>query len=85
MPTPLTEIEWPGWLFYEFFDIRSNTATIADGVNAFSSVARYQIDSKVMRKVDEGMILFGSFELVTELGTASVRFDAQTRLLFKLP
>ena len=81
MPTPFTEADWDGWLWHEFFDVRALTATIADGVNAFSAVSRVVIDSKAMRKGwDDKVTLVGVTEVV-EGGTASMELHGNTRCL----
>ena len=84
MPGPLTQAEWPGWMWHQFFVLQAVTATIADGVNANSAVYRFEIDSKAMRKVPVGMTIFGMID-VTELGTASLELQAETRMLGKNP
>ncbi len=81
VPTPLTELEWPGWLFHSFFDIRSNTATIADGVNQLSQ--QMVIDSKAMRKWGNDETLMAIVEVV-ESTNAALEIQADTRILLKL-
>jgi len=84
VPTPLDDSDWDGWMWHTFFDVRSPTATFADGVNAGSVISRIEIDNKAMRKVPIGMNLIGVTE-VTESGTATCELQAQTRMLVKLP
>ena len=83
-PDPVGDVDWPGWLWHTFFDVRSITATLADGVN--SSVAMYEekIDSKAMRKIGLDEVVIGVTETDAEIGTADIRVFADTRLLFKL-
>jgi len=83
IPGPLTELDWDGWMYHRIFDVRTITATLADGVNAVGVVDRFEIDSKAMRKFDEDMTLFGMIE-VTEQTSAQLEFQADTRLLLKL-
>ncbi len=83
VPTPLTEPEWDGWMWYQVFDLRAVTSTFADGVNAAVVAQHYEIDSKAMRKWDQQMTLCGVVETV-ESGTASMEFNAETRVLVKL-
>ena len=52
MPEPFDEVNWDGWMWHFFFDIRSVTATIGDGVNAASVSQLLTIDSKAMRKLE---------------------------------
>ena len=84
-PGPVTEVDWEGWMWHHFFVANAVTGTIADGVNAVSLYQRFEIDSKAMRFLNDDMILFGSVELETESGTAVSRFDADCRILLKLP
>jgi len=82
LPTPLNESDWPGWMYYRHFDLRAQTTTLADGVNALAST-RFEIDSKAMRKFGADETLMGIIEVV-EVGTASMIIHADTRILFKL-
>ena len=82
VPTPLIESDWDGWLWHQFFDIRSVTATIADGVNAVGCRKWIDIDSKAMRIVEGDEVVFGVVEGV-ESGTAFMEFHADSRLLAK--
>ena len=84
VPTPLTEEQWDGWLFHTYFDVRSVTATIGDGVNAVGAVVRIPIDSKAMRIFTEDMTLIGVTEVV-ESGASNMEMQGQTRILVKLP
>ena len=84
MPGPLTDVGWDGWLWHDFFDVRSITATIGDGVNAVSTVQRLPVDSKAMRIVEAvDQIIFGMVE-VTEQTSANLEIQADTRMLVKL-
>jgi len=83
VPGPISELDWDGWLWHRFFDIRGVTATIADGVNAGAVQLRVPIDSKAMRKWDEGMTLIGVTEVVIS-GTAVLEQQGDARLLAKL-
>ena len=83
VPTPITEVDWSGWLYHKFFDLRSITATIADGVNSVACVQQFDIDSKAMRKQGSSMTLMGVVE-VSESGTATAELNADTRILDKL-
>ena len=83
LPTPLTEIDWDGWLWHNVFDVRAITATRADGVNSNGARQIMEIDSKAMRKFDEDMTLFGAWETV-ESTNSSIEMQATTRGLFKL-
>ena len=80
---PLSEGEWDGWIWHRFGAVQFVIATIADGVNAATVVDRFVIDSKVMRKWTDGMLLVGMTE-TTELGTASMEAQIDSRVLVKL-
>ncbi len=85
VPSPLTEIDWDGWLFHEMVtDFHGNSATETWG-NAGSTFYRGVIDSKAMRKIGLQDVVFGAVELGTESGTAVGEFTAHTRQLLKLP
>ena len=34
VPTPITEQDWEGWIWWNPFSVQSATSTLADGVNA---------------------------------------------------
>ena len=79
VPTPIADIDWPGWLWYQHFDVTDPDVT-------FSSDLQWQrevIDSKAMRKFGNNEILFGVSEFV-EVGAAVLEIRADTRVLFKL-
>ena len=84
MPSPLTDMDWDGWIWHQLFGPFRGQSTTELGVFPLEAV-RGEIDSKAMRKVKEGMILFGATELGLEVGTADLAFGATTRILFKLP
>jgi len=82
VPDPLTDSSWPGWLWYEHFEIRdpdvSNAAT-----RSSSGFQRSVIDSKAMRKWGNAETMFGASEFV-EIGGANMIIRADTRFLIKL-
>ena len=84
VPTPITEDDWDGWFWHQYFDVRATTATIADGVNAAGARFAKDIDSKAMRKFPDEMTMIGVSEVI-ESGAASVEVQSQTRVLVKLP
>ena len=81
VPTPITEIEWEGWLYHRFIQHRSSVAT-AGFVGA--NIQRIEIDTKAMRKISTQEVVFMAAEF-TEGGTADMRVAAGTRMLVKLP
>jgi len=84
IPSPLSDLEWDGWVYHSFWDTRVLTGTFSDGVNAGLTYQRIEIDTKAMRKLKQGMTLFGSVGQI-ESGTAVVEYNADTRVLVKLP
>jgi len=84
LPQAFLDDDWDGWMFHQFFDVRSVTATIGDGVNAATVSQKILIDSKAMRKwTPDEMILFGSVQVI-ESTEATVEFQGSTRVLVKL-
>ena len=84
VPTPITEQDWDGWIFWESFSVKSITGTIADGVNASAVILRILIDSKAMRKLTDDSSLYGALE-VQEGGTAVLESHFDSCMLFALP
>ena len=84
VPDPVADSDWPGWLWHTFFDVRSVTATLADGVNSVAAVFTKEIDSKAMRKFGSAETLVGVTETDSEIATADIRVFADTRILVKL-
>jgi len=84
VPHPLGDDDWDGWLWHHYIDVRSITATIADGANAKSVVQEIVVDSKAMRKFKESDLLVVVIDVVEE-GTASMRWEFDSRVLLKLP
>ena len=82
-PGALTDAEWDGWIWHSFFDVRGQSVTMADGVNAFHASQRIEIDSKAMRKFEDSQVLFGSFDMV-ESTNATVEMQAEARVLLKV-
>ena len=83
IPSPLTDSDWNGWMWHNFWSVRSVTATVGDGVNAFSAYQRIEIDTKAMRKIDSGMIVCGVIDQ-TETPNATAEVHADTRMLAKI-
>ena len=90
VPTPITEADWDGWIWHQFFQCRSggiidgSVSADHDLVNSTSAAVRFEIDSKAMRKFsDDDMAIFAALE-VTEVGTAAMVWSFDSRMLFKL-
>ena len=82
VPSPLTDSEDELWLWHTFFDVHSPTATLNTG--AGPSSLRMEVDSKAMRKVAIGEVMFAIVDQV-ESGTAGMTVFFDSRMLFKLP
>ena len=83
VPTPFLDADLNLWWWHSFFDIRSITATIADGANAAAVVVRIPVDTKAMRKISQTETVFVAIEVIEE-GTASLRWGFESRQLVKL-
>jgi len=81
VPTPITEVEWEGWLWHEFFSFHSPVATAGIGSAAREKIV---IDSKAMRKVETQDVVILVMEAVVS-GAASMTIMGQSRMLIKLP
>ena len=82
LPVPVTDADWDGWLYHQFFSVHS-----ASALQAFttpSSVIRMPVESKGMRKAGLDDVFFAVIE-VTEIGVSSLSVFFDTRMLFKLP
>jgi len=90
VPTPITEQDWEGWLFWTAIQLHAgdpitgDAVVDADLVNVQTAVQIVDIDSKAMRKLGEDMTIYGALE-VTEVGTATLDWSVDSRMLFKLP
>ena len=81
VPTPLTEVEWEGWLYHQFFDIRAGL-----DVGLASHISQHwAVDSKAMRKFDDINLVLMSLIEVIEQGTSQIEIGFNTRMLVKLP
>jgi len=84
VPHPLTDDSWDGWLFHRYMGQMRGSATtelFRFPMEAF----RWEIDSKAMRKLKETDVIVGVTELGTLIGAATVIYQADTRMLIKLP
>ena len=90
IPSPIADIEWDGWFVYRTFALVSADAVAAASVSHSGSSpllwsARFDIDSKAMRKFKESDVMVGVIEFQSEIGTATVDATLNTRILSKLP
>ena len=86
VPTPLTEIEWEGWLYHEMIsDLKSLQTAVPFSTDGGMGARNGVIDSKAMRKFNSDEVIFGALETADETGAASLVFTANTRMLVYLP
>ena len=80
VPTPLTDINWDGWLYHVQGNLISRDATPLDEANLLVHI---EVDSKAMRKTHntDGVIAVAEF---AEVGTATMRLSMVSRILDKL-
>ena len=79
VPTPITELEWQGWMWHQFFQLHAPTAAQVSE-NRMSFV----IDTKAMRKIGLDEVLYASLE-ASETGVSGLKVILGTRMLLKLP
>ncbi len=82
VPSPLADIAWDGWFWFQMFSLKSVTGTIADGANANVVSKEYVIDSKAMRKTRQTDVIVGVLE-AAETGTATLNAFLNCRVLSK--
>ena len=82
MPGPVTDADWDGWLFHQFYTIRGKS-TVASDLASPSGSIRFDVDSKAMRKLKADDVVFGMVEM-TESGTVTSRIDFDSRVLLML-
>jgi len=80
MPAPVAEADWDGWLYHTFVDVRTG---LNPGANA-SSFQKLMVDSKAMRKINQGETIFAALEVV-EVGVATLDAHFDSRVLVALP
>ena len=85
VPQPLTDIGWDGWFYHKLLSpIVGLSVTEGDNTGPLSMV-RVDIDSKAMRKFADTDLLIGVVQVAGEIGTATLQFLGQIRILDKLP
>ncbi len=84
VPDPTTEVGWDGWMYHQWFDVRSGSATEADWLGGFAAFQRSIVDVKSMRIIDEQEDFIVVIS-ATETGTATATARIQTRALLLLP
>ena len=81
VPSPLSDADWDGWLFYDFRHVFAEVAAIDTADRGWT--ARLVIDSKAMRRIGVNDVVFMTAE-GAETGTSVVRCYGISRMLFKL-
>ena len=84
VPHPLADDDWEGWIYHKIIGAFRGSSTTPLGRSPMEAV-RFDIDSKAMRKWEDGMVIFGITEVATEVGVATLQVQGDTRILVKLP
>ena len=80
---PIADIDWEGWLFWMPIQLSLLSSTVQWG-NAGTAAQDILVDTKAMRKLDEGDVVFAIVE-IEEVGTIVLEGSFFSRLLVKLP
>jgi len=83
VPSPIVDIAWDGWIWYNIGDLAAYTTTLTNSHG--SQTKELQIDSKAMRKIKNTDVLIAVLETAAEVGTAVFNMTLNTRVLLKLP
>ena len=81
LPGPITEVDWDGWLYHQFFSLHGPAAFASNGTGPFTR--NIEVDSKAMRKLGGAELLFAIIE-VTEEGASALEVWFDSRMLFLL-
>ena len=82
LPHPIDEIDWEGWLWHSFYSLQSGVASSSSNPGP-KDVLRIPVDSKAMRKLEDGNVVFAAHQAV-EIGTSTAVMKFGTRMLLKL-
>ena len=77
VPTPITEIEWEGWMWHQYFSLHVSQATE-------STRLHFMIDTKAMRKLNSDETVMAAMEH-TISGSTGMSVRLGTRMLLMLP
>jgi len=83
VPTPTTEQGDENWLWWHVFSVH-NPLVSSSELNGMGAYQRIEIDTKAMRKFDDGMSIYAAINQV-ETGTATMDVFLDTRMLTLLP
>ena len=90
VPTPITDETDENWLYHRYFSILAPAPIAAaasqdnDIIASVSGAMRVEVDSKAMRKFDNGQALYAAVEII-EVGVATMGWAFNCRTLVKLP
>ena len=82
IPTPITDIAWDGWTWFQMFHLKNMSAGLDE--DALLAQVRIVVDSKAMRKLRATDIQVAVIE-ATEVGASQLHAEISTRSLLKLP
>ena len=83
VPSPITDAEWPGWLFVDYGTMSTSVGALAVG-DPSENPRRVEIDTKAMRKFRLNSVVFAVVE-AGEVGTCIMDVTVIVRMLNKLP
>ena len=84
VPSPLSDVGWDGWLWHKILSpVLGFSVTEGENTGTISQL-RVDIDSKAMRKLKATDVTIGVGQFLSETGTATLQFLAETRILDKL-
>ncbi len=90
--TPITDETWDGWMYHRYFGpfsggpIVAATAAMQEvAVNATSAALHIEVDSKAMRKLRQGMVIYAALEVIEVGAAAQMEWAFNSRVLAKLP
>ncbi len=83
VPDPIIDMGWDGWFVFEQGSMLSRSAFANTDDNVVGSVERRIFDFKAMRKTHQSDVIICVLGF-TELGTATIAIQVQSRLLGKL-
>ena len=80
VPMPTTEIADENWLWMQEFGLHAQTVGVDGPLASYS----FEIDSKAMRKFDDGMVVYAAWEMERSPANATLQISFRTRMLLKL-
>ena len=83
VPDPDADSAWDGWIWWHSGALKAISGTLADGVNASALHERIPVDSKAMRKLRLGDVIFAVIKPL-EASTATLNTHFDSRVLVAL-